>query len=252
MASEPMPAATAGTEPQAQISAFGRLVGVVFSPKATFEDIARKPSWWLPVVALVVLSVLVAFGVNQKMNWRDYVGQQIEKSPASAQLSAEQKEQRIEGGAKFAPLFAYLFGIPAPVLVVLAIALVMWGSYNLLAGTDLNFKTAFGIVSHAFVPALIGNILFLIVLLFKPYGTLDLQNPVATNVATFLPEDSAKWLMALGKNLDIFILWMTLLMAIGFAAARPKKLKGGKSFGIAFGLLAVWIVLRVGLAFIFS
>ena len=252
MATEPIPPAAPVTEPEAKISAFGRLIGVVFSPKATFEDVARKPGWWLPVIALIVLSAIVAFGINQKVNWRDYMSQQIEKSPAAAQLSAEQKEQRIEGGAKYAPLFAYVFGIPAPVVVMLAVALVMWGAYNLLAGTDLNFKTAFGIVSHAFVPALIGNILFLIVLLFKPYGTLDLENPVATNVAAFLPDDSAKWLVTLGKNLDIFIVWMTLLMAIGFAAARPKKLKGGKSYSIAFGLLAVWIVLRVGLAFIFS
>jgi hypothetical protein len=252
MASEPMPAATAAPETQAKISPFGRLVGVLFSPKVTFEDIARKPTWLLPVICMVVISAIVTVGINQKMNWRDYMSQQIEKSPAAAQLSPEQKQQRIEAGAKFAPYSAYIFGIPAPIIGILIVALVMWGSYNLLAGTDVNFKTAFGIVSHAFVPALIGYILFVIVLLFKPYGTLDLENPVATNVAAFLPDDSAKWLLALGKNLDIFILWNTLLIAIGFAAARPKKLKGGKSYSIAFGLLAVWIVLRVGISFIFS
>jgi Yip1 domain len=252
MASEPMPAAAAAPETQAQISPFGRLVGVLFSPKATFEDIARKPGWLLPIIALIVLSTISAVGINQKVNWRDYISQQIEKSPAAAQLSAEQKQQRIETGARIAPYTTYIFGIPAPVIGILIITLVMWGAYNLLAGTDLNFKTAFGIVSHAFVPALIGYILFLIVLLLKPYGTLNLDNPVATNLAAFLPEDSAKWLVALGKNLDIFILWNTLLIAVGFAAARPKKLKGGKSYGIAFGLLAVWIVLRIGFAFIFS
>lgn len=252
MASEPMPAAAAAPETEAKISPFGRLVGVLFSPKATFEDIARKPSWLLPVICMIAISAITTVGINQKMNWRDYMSQQIEKSPAAAQLSAEQKEQRIEAGAKFAPYSAYIFGIPAPIVGILIIALVMWGSYNLLAGTDLNFKTAFGIVSHAFVPAIFGYIIFLIVLLLKPYGTLDLDNPVATNLAAFLPEGSAKWLVALGKNVDIFILWTTLLIAIGFAVARPKKLKGGKPFAIAFGLLAVWIVLRIGIAFIFS
>lgn len=252
MATGPMPAATAAPETQPKISPFGRLFGVLFSPKATFEDIARKPSWLLPVICMIVVSTISAVGINQKVNWHDYVSQQIEKSPSAAQLSAEQKQQRIEAGAKFAPYTTYIFGIPAPIIGILLITLVMWGSYNLLAGTDLNFKTAFGIVSHAFVPAILGYIIFLIVLLLRPYGTLDLDNPVATNLAAFLPEDSAKWLVAIGKNLDIFILWDTLLIAIGFAAARPKKLKGGKSFSIAFGLLAVWIVLRIGIAFIFS
>lgn len=251
MASEPLPVSVP-VQPEAKISAVGRIVGVVFSPKSTFEDIVRKPTWLPPAIILVLLSAAVAFGINQKMNWREYVGQQIEKSPSAAQLSAEQKEQRIEAGAKFAPYSAYIIGIPAPVVVLLIISLIMWGGYNLLGGANVNFKTSLGIVSHAFVPALIGNVIFLVVLFLKPYGTLDIDNPVATNVAAFLPEEGAKWLVALGKNVDIFILWMTILVAVGFAAANPKKLKGGKSFSIAFGLLAVWIILRVGLAFAFS
>jgi len=252
MSTDPMPIPAPDAQPVAKVSPFGRIIGVLFSPKATFEDIVRKPSCLLPLILLAVLGLIAAVGINQKMNWRDYISQQIEKSPAAAQLSSEQKEQRIEAGAKIAPISAYAFGVPAPVIVVLVIALIMWGAYNLLAGAGLNYKTSLAIVSHAFVPAMVGNILFFIVLFLKPYGTLDLENPVATNVAAFLPEDSAKWLVALTKNLDIFILWMTLLIAIGFAVANPKKLKGGKSYGIAFGMLAVWIILRVGIAFAFS
>jgi hypothetical protein len=252
MATEPIPTPAPAAPLQAAVSPLGRVIGVLFSPKPTFEDIARKPSWLLPVILLAILSTVVAVGINQKMNWREYMSQQIEKSPAAAQLSAEDKEKRIETGAKFAPYTAYIFGIPAPVIVVLVLALIMWGAYNLFAGANLNYKTALAIVSHAFVPALIGNLIFLLILFLKPYGTLDLDNPVATNLAAFLPEGSARWLLALGKNIDIFVIWMTLLIAIGFAAANPKKLKGGKSFTIAFGLLAVWVIVRVGLAFIFS
>lgn len=249
-ASMPTPAPMA--ESQATISPFGRVIGVLFSPKPTFEDIARKPSWILPVILLAVLGAVVAVGLNQKMNWREYVSQQIEKSPRASQLSAEQKEKQIEVGAKFAPLSAYIFGIPAPVLIVLILAGILLGGYNLFAGANVNYTTALGVVSHAFVPVIIGNILFLVVLFLKPPGTLDLDNPVATNLAAFLPEGTPKWLEALGKNVDIFVIWITLLIAIGFAAASPKKLKGGKSFTIAFGLLAVWVICRMGFAFIFS
>jgi hypothetical protein len=249
-APEPTPAPVA--EPRAAISAVGRVIGVLFSPKATFEDIARKPSCLLPILILAVLGAVVAVGINQKMNWREYMSQQIEKSSRASQLSADQKEKQIEAGAKIAPYTAYVFGIPAPVVVVLIVSGIMLGGYNLFAGANVNYKTALGVVSHAFVPVIIGNILFLVVLLLKPPGTLDLDNPVATNLAAFLPEDSAKWLVALAKNVDIFVIWITLLIAIGFAAVNPKKLKGGKSFTIAFGLLAVWVICRMGFAFIFS
>jgi hypothetical protein len=113
---------------------------------------------------LAFLGLAVATGLNQKMNWREFMGQQIEKSPQASTLSAEQREQRIEAGAKFAPVSTYIFGVPAPVILVLVVALI----------------------------------------------------------------------------------------AIGFAATNPKKLKGGTSFGVAFGMFAVYLVLRVGLAFAFS
>jgi lipopolysaccharide export LptBFGC system permease protein LptF len=61
-----------------------------------------------------------------------------------------------------------------------------------------------------------------------------------------------KWLEALCKNIDIFVLWVLTLIAIGFAATNPRKLKGGKSFAIAFGVFAAYVVLRVGIAFAFS
>jgi len=250
MASTPIPAPA--VEPQASISAVGRIVGVIFSPKSTFADIARKPSWQLPVILLAVLGAIVAVALNQKMDWREYVNQQIEKSPRAAALSAEQKQRQIEAGAKFAPISAYVFGIPAPLVVVLIVAGVMLGAYNLVSGANINYKTALAIVSHAFVPAMLGNLLFLLVLFLKPPGTFDLENPVATNVAVFLPEGSAKWLEALAKNVDILAIWITLLIAVGFAAANPKRLPGNRSFNVAFGVFAVYIVIRVGLAFVLS
>jgi Yip1 domain len=252
MATTPVPTTAPTPEPQATISPLGRIIGVLFSPKATFEDIVRKPSWILPVILFAILGAIVAVGLNYKMNWREYVGQQIEKSPRAANLSPEQKQQQIEMGAKIAPYSAYVFGIPAPLVIVLIVAVVMLGAYNLIGGAGVKFKTALGITSHAFVPLILGNLLFLVVLFLKPPGTLDLDNPVATNVAAFLPDGIPKWLETLGKNLDVFAIWITFLIAVGFAAANPRKLKGGTSYTIAFGVFATYIVIRVGLAFIFS
>jgi len=252
MATTPVTTSMPAPEPQATISAMGRVFGVLFSPKPTFEDIVRKPSWLLPVILLVVLGAVVAVGLNQRINWREYMAQQIEKSPRAAQLSPEQKERQIAAGAKIAPYTSYILGIAAPILLVLILAGIMLGAYNVLAGSGVNYGTALGIVSHAFVPVIVGNLLFLVVLFLKPPGTLDLDNPVATNLAAFLPEGLPKWLEAFAKNIDIFVLWITLLLAIGFAAANPRKLKGAKPFTIAFGMLAVWIICRMGWAFIFS
>jgi len=68
---------------------------VFFSPKPTFEDIVRKSSWVLPFVLLTLFSIGVTFAINQRINWREFMTQQIEKSPRSANMSAEQKQQQL-------------------------------------------------------------------------------------------------------------------------------------------------------------
>lgn len=239
-------------EVQAAVSPVGRVFGVLFSPKSTFEDIVRKPSWLLPFVIFIALAVAVCVCLNMRMNWREYVSQQIEKSSQASQLSAEQKEQRIEGGAKMAPIFTYVFGIGFQVIIVFALALIMWGAFSLMGGISTNFSTAMGITAHAFMTSLVSSPLFILILFLKPYGTVDLENPLATNLAALLPDESAKWLVALCKSVDIFAIWILILLAIGFAAVNPKKLKGAKPFTIAFTVWAAFVVIRVGFAFIFS
>jgi hypothetical protein len=248
MSTIPIPA----PEAQATISPFGRITGVFFSPKTTFEDIVRKPSWLLPIVLLTVLSLAVSFSINQRINWREFMSQQIEKSPRAAQMSAEQKQQQIEGGAKFSPVFTYGIGLLGPILGTLVVGLVMWGAYSLLGGVSTNFGTAFSVTSHAFLTGLVSSPLFILILYLKPYGTADLENPIAANLAAFLPDESAKWLVALCKSFDIFTFWTLILLAIGFAAVNPKKLRGSKTYTIAFGVWAAFVACRVGWAFIFS
>jgi hypothetical protein len=140
----------------------------------------------------------------------------------------------------------------APILLVLFVGLAMWGAYSLLGGASTNFSTAFGITAHAFLTGLVSSPLFIMILYLKPYGTADLDNPVAANLAALLPDESAKWLAALGKSIDLFTFWTLILLAIGFAAVNPKKLKGSKTYTIAFGVWAAFVACRVGWAFIFS
>lgn len=243
---------TPSPEAPASMAAIARMIGVLSNPKKTFEDIVRKPSWVVPVVLLTLFSIAVSVAINQRTNWREYISQQMKKSPQAAQLPPDQKAQRVEAGAKYAPIVAYVIGIPAPVVVVLIVALVMMGAYNLLGGAGARFGASLGIVAHAFIPSFISSVILLFVLYLRAPGAVDLENPVATNVAAFLPDRSAAWLVSLCKSIDIFSIWVLVLVAIGFAAVNPKKLKGSKPYMIALAVWAVFVVLRVGWALIFS
>lgn len=239
-------------ESQPQISAFGRVFGVLFSPKKTFEDIVRKPGWVVPLLISTILSIGVSYSLAQRVNWREFISQQMEKSPQAAQLSPEQKEQRVEAGAKFTTPFLYALGVCGPALAALVFALVFWGAYSLMGGISTNFSTAFAIAAHAFMTGIVSAPLLILVLFLKDPSAIDPNNPLASNIAAVLPDDSPQWLVALGKSIDVFTFWTLILVAIGFAAVNPKKLKGAKPYTIAFSLWAVYVVLRVGWNFIFS
>jgi len=250
MATTPAPVPAA--EPQAAISPLGRVVGVLFSPKATFEDIVRKPSWLLPVVIATILGIVATVVLNQRINWRDYMVQQIEKSPRAAQLSAEQKQQQAEISAKVTVYIVYAIGALGSVLFALIVGAVMMLAYNVLAGAGATFSQSLGIAAHTLLVGIVSTPIFLLVLLLRPPGTVDPENPVATNLAAFLPEESAKWLIALCKSIDIFTIWTLVLLAIGFAAVNPRKLKGSKPYVVAFSVWGAMVVVKVLWAFVFS
>jgi len=250
MATTPVPAPA--TEPQAAISPFGRIFGVLFSPKPTFEDIARKPSWVLPVILTTVLSIIAVIALNQRMNWREYISQKIEKDPRASQLSADQKERQVEISSKVTVYIVYAAGVLAPILSAVILGAIMMGAYNLLGGTGATFSQSMAIAAHSGLVGLVNTPIFLLVLFLRPPGTIDPENPVVTNVAAFLPEESAKWLFALCKSLDIFTIWSLILIAIGFAAVNPRKLKGAKSFGIVFAVWGAYVLVRTMWAFIMS
>jgi Yip1 domain len=231
-------------QPSGPINHIGRLFGVFFSPKATFTDIAQRPTWILPVVIMTILGFCVAVVMNQKIDWRDVASKRIEASPRAANLSAEQKEQQLAMSAKISPGITYGFGTLGPILSVVIVGGVMLLAYNVIGGAGAKFSQAMGIVSHAFIPSLLGTLFFILVLFLKPAGTVDLDNPVATNLGAFLPDTVPKALMSLAKSIDIFSIWTLLLIAIGFAAVSPKKLRG-KSLSIAIAVWAVWIALKM-------
>jgi hypothetical protein len=245
--------ASGAPEPPAHgpINHIGRLIGVFFSPTPTLQGIAAQPSWLVPVILMTVLGIVTAVVMNQKVDWRDVASKKIEESPRAANLTPEQKEQQLAMSAKVSPYVAYVFGSLGPIVAVVIVAAVLLLAYNVIGGANAKFGQAMGIVSHAMIVGLIGTLFFILILFLKPPGTIDLENPVATNIGAFLPDSTPKALMALGKSIDIFTIWTLLLIAIGFLAVNPKKLKG-KSLSIVLSVWAAYVACKMGFAWITS
>jgi hypothetical protein len=234
-------------EPEAKIGAFGRVTGVLFSPKATFEDIVRKPSWIAPLLLIMIFATAAGVLIGQKVEWNSFIRHQSEQNSAFNNLPADQQEQRVAIGAKVAPYFADCAGLFIPIGLLVS-TLILWLGFNLFAGASLKFSTVWGIICHAAVPTILSSILGAIVAFVKAPGTLDPEHFLASNVAAYLPGGAPHWQVVGGTILDVFAIWTLILTAIGFSVANPKKVSKGTAYGIVFGIWIAYFVIRVGLA----
>ena len=148
MATIPVPA----PEAQASISSFGRIFGVLFSPKSTFEDIARKPSWVAPIVLLTLISLCMNAFLATKADWRSFSEEQLMNSPRGQQIPADQKDLAIERGAKGNQYFCYIRGVIGTPCLALFLALIYWGVYAVIGGARLTFGKSLAVIAFTMVP----------------------------------------------------------------------------------------------------
>jgi Yip1 domain len=252
MATTPIPAPA----PQAAISPIGRIFGVLFSPKSTFEDIVRKPNWVPAMVVLFLTGLLLNITLANRVNWTDFAKEQIAKNKFASrqfeQMDEAKQEKAYQQAATQQKIVRYVRGVIGWPLLLLLVTLIYFGAYRLLGGARLGFGLAFTIVSFASMPVGLKEILGSIVCALKDPTLIDPENYLASNPAAFLSSDAPAWQKVPLASLDLFGIWMLILLAIGFSAADPKKLPFGKSLGIAVGVQVFLVAFFTGLAWILS
>ena len=238
------------------IGAFGRLVGAIVNPRPTFEDIARKPSWLLPLLLLIILSLSITAIFGRRVGWRAFMEKQNAQNSSMQkrmdQMTPEQREQMLQTQVKVAPIFGYVFGVIGFPVIALVIAAIFMGIFNATSGAALDFKTSFGVITHSYMPYVIASLLGILILFLKPPDQIDLQNLVASNAGALLSSDAPKWLLSLCSSLDIFTFWVLGLMAFAYSVVRPKKIKFGSALTWIAGIWIVFVLVKVGLAAMFS
>jgi len=187
------------------MSGFSRLTGVVFEPTKTFEDIARRPTFLLPL-ALVVVFGLVFFAVfSYRVGWERTIRTKMESSSQTQQLSAEQREKQIEVGAKVASIGVYagvILGTPA---IDLAIAGVLLGLAAGMMSAPITFKQVFAVVCWSNVVTAISMTLAVVVMFLKNPEDFDLNNPLMFNLGALFELTPQERLVVFGVLAAVLI-----------------------------------------------
>jgi len=244
--------AAGSVEVQEGGNSFTRVFGAIVSPKETFQSIVRRPTWLVPVILVSIFSLGAVVLFGHRGGWPSYFERQMAANSRVQQMNAQQRQQALQIQLKIGVPATYAVLPVATFVVVLVIASILLGLFNGIAGAKIGFKTSLGIVAYAYSPGIISGLLAMTVISLKDVTTVDLQNIVASSAAAFLPDTAPRWMVALLGSLDIFSFWYMILMAIGYAAAAPKKLSTGKAFAWIFSVWLIYVLIKVGLTAAFT
>ena len=88
------PEALQPAEPEEKgMGEISRIAGVFFEPGKTFADIARRPTWVVPMVLMIVVVLVLIALFAQHVGWERAVRHQFETNPRLMQLPADQRER---------------------------------------------------------------------------------------------------------------------------------------------------------------
>ncbi len=234
--------------PEGEPGALSRIVGVFFSPANTFESIARRPGWVLPVVLLLIWAAAVGLIVTPRLDVDAMVDKQIERieSRGGTTLDEAQKDSMRAGMGGFVK-WSWVIGV---VFLGAALFLVpaLYHGAAAAAGKAGRYTAVLSAYAHVqFVQILKGCLLLAVVL---PRGKVDpeaMQHLVKSNVGAFMdPETTSKPLLAFLASFDLIDFWAIGLAIL--ALTRVTRLKTATAAAVVLGVWGAWVLISTGFA----
>jgi len=219
------------------MSEAGRIAGIFFSPGKAFADIARRPRWWVPILLSAILSTVYLNAFTQRVGWESVIRPAIERSPNTQNMPAQQREQIIRTTAGIYKYVGYGSAVIA-VFYVFVIAVILMFLFDTMMSAGVGLKRMMAIVAYSCLPMLIQTALSMVVLFLKDPEEFNLQNPLMFNVGAFLSPETPAALRAAGSSLDLFSIWIMILIAIGVSTAA-RKISFGKALA---GIMVPWLL----------
>ena len=240
---EPSPAAPIpDTAPPAKNS-FQRIAGVLFAPAETFRDIARRPDILVPLLVLVILGFVVTAAIVPRMDFETTVREQMAQQ--GRQMSEGDMDRAVKMGAAFGKVIAWI----SPVLSIIwwvIIAGVLLLAHRLF-GSEGNFKQAFSTTLYSWFPNAVAGIVLAVVAFFREeIDAASMQTLVKSNPGFLVDMKENPLLFAAVSSLDLFMIWMLILLIIGFSTLA--KVSRAKSAAIIIPLWLVTVVIKLGFA----
>uniref|UniRef100_A0A7V1EHH6 YIP1 family protein n=1 Tax=candidate division WOR-3 bacterium TaxID=2052148 RepID=A0A7V1EHH6_UNCW3 len=214
------------------------IINIFTNPSTVFISVKEKPEWFKPlIVVLILLSLISVFTISTSKDLID--AQQIE-----AMQKRNMTEEQIEQAMKFAsgPIIyvSAIFGTFLGTAGILLIFALLLNIFIPMIGGEGSYKLVFSVVSFSALIKIPAHLLRWILVMLK--HSLE----VSTSLALFLPSlGTNTFAYRFLSNIDFFIIWEMLLVALGISITNNLKRKN--AYILVFAIWFASVVLSVGL-----
>ena len=199
---------------QEKASLLDDFMDIFYAPSAVYARRANK-SFWVPLL-IVSLLIGVIFIANRDLLepiMDAEMTRALAKSSSGTQLTPEQ----MEAGRKFTGMFATVGAFLFTPVGILVLGLVVW-----LVGKFFDAKqtlnAAIVVATFAYVPRIVEGVVNRVQGLLVDTSSLNSRYSLSLGLGRFFDADTANpMLLALIGRIDVFTIWVTVLIAIGLA-----------------------------------
>jgi len=206
-----------------------RTIGIIISPRSTFNDIVKTPTWLFPFLLVTVVGVLWAYLKSDLIAQ----GQVDFMSKINIPSLPENQIQMMteKSGNKWIWITP-LYGTP---FAFLGMTLLYWFSGNVVFGGKATFKMIFSIVSWSWVVSIIGWSVSCSIQLLR----WDYTPPLS--LAFLVPRESFQisFLYFLLSQIDLVYLWVVFIAGIGVSAVYKFSIMKGVSITVFWCIIYI-------------
>lgn len=222
------------TPPVPDTSSWEDYLEIFYAPSRVF---ARRGSrWGGPLLVLVIVSALVIFGTFSLLRPLYEADGQRAMATQLKDLTAEQRSQAEQMSGKFA-LLAPVTMIAFHAILPLLLGIVLWLVGKML-GAVQQLGSALMVGAFSYFPRALAWPLFALQAALLPEDRLRGFASVSFGPARFFdPGTTSVPVMALLSRLDIFVLWTTVLLALGLKVTGKLSTEKAVIAGVIMWLL---------------
>jgi hypothetical protein len=225
---------------------FGRAIGIIFSPGATFRDALHVPRP-AGILFLCCLVISLATGLPQltergQQAALDNQVQAIERftgQTVTPEMYAQMERQAVYGAyGAFVGVFVMM-----PVFSIIITA-VLWVVFNAIMGGTATFKSVLTVVTHSQVIGALGAVVSAPIQYLQ--GVQSMAGPF--NFGALLPMlDPGGFLAMFLGSISVFVLWQLAVCGIGLAVLYKRTVGG-----VTLGLITVYLVVAAAVVGVIS